>query len=61
VREVRFRGFELDDLWEIYEAENPLAEIASRVAQACLNHSGVEFRDWIAGLWERRPRMFHSV
>jgi hypothetical protein len=57
VREARFRGFELDDLWEIYDAENPLAEMATRVAQACLNDSRVEFRKWIAGLWQRRPRM----
>jgi hypothetical protein len=64
VRDGHFRGFELDDLWEIYEAENPLAEIVSRVSEAYLNDTSGEFRDWAVGAWERRPRMlrtFHSV
>jgi hypothetical protein len=48
VREHTFEGFCAGDLWEIYEAENPLAEILRKVVRAAAPiEVSAEFNEWL--------------
>lgn len=50
MRQRGFVGFTQNDFWEIYDAENPLAEILMKVVAAAMPGDVSDgFSDWLEG------------